>query len=88
MVACSENCLADGWFDILSDNGDEGGFVAAYFSGPIVPPSTSPTALPHFVLFNLAEDPDEKNDVIDKHPEIAEKLKAELAEIIESGRSR
>lgn len=46
------------------------------------------TKMPPFVLYNLAEDPAEKNNVISAHPEIAEKLKIELAEIIESGSSR
>ncbi len=46
------------------------------------------TQMPPFVLFNLAEDPAEKNNIISKHPEIAEKLKTQLAHIIESGRSR
>ena len=36
----------------------------------------------------IAEDPAEKTDVISKHPEIAEKLKTQLAKIIESERSR
>jgi arylsulfatase A len=46
------------------------------------------TKMPPFVLYNLAEDPSEKTNVIDKHPEIAEKLKAQLTEIIKSGKSR
>lgn len=46
------------------------------------------TEVPRFQLFNLEEDPAEKENVIESHPEIAESMKAELAGIIESGRSR
>ena len=46
------------------------------------------TQRPPFVLYNLADDPAEKTNVIAKHPEIAENLKTELAKIIESSRSR
>ena len=46
------------------------------------------TGMPPFVLYNLAEDPAEKSNIITEHPEVAEKLKAHLAEIIESGRGR
>ena len=46
------------------------------------------TKVPRFQLFNLAEDPAEKTNVIDKHPELAERLKAQLAKVIENGRTR
>jgi arylsulfatase A len=44
--------------------------------------------VPRFQLFNLAKDPAEKTNVIDKHPELAERLKAQLAKVIENGRTR
>lgn len=46
------------------------------------------TKVPPFQLFDLSKDPAEKDNVIDQHPDIAEEMKAQLAEIIESGRSR
>ncbi len=46
------------------------------------------TPVPRFQLFNLKNDPAEKNNVIAGHPEIAEKMKTQLAAIIEKGRSR
>ncbi|MDF1824959.1 MAG: arylsulfatase [Verrucomicrobiales bacterium] len=46
------------------------------------------TPVPQFQLFDLSKDPGEKNDVIEEHPELAEKLKGQLDEIITSGRSR
>ena len=38
-------------------------------------------------LFDLESDPREKKNVLDEHPEVAEKLVAEISEIIRSGRS-
>ena len=46
------------------------------------------TKVPEFQLFNLADDPAEKNNVIAEHPELAAKMKAQLEQIIEDGRSR
>jgi len=46
------------------------------------------TPVPPFQLFNLADDPAEKTNVIAKHPDVAARLKAQLAKIIEDGRSR
>lgn len=46
------------------------------------------TAVPQFQLFNLAEDPGENENLWDKHPEIGERLKSQLAQVIENGRSR
>jgi len=40
------------------------------------------TPVPRFQLFDLAEDPGEKHDVIDEHPEVAARMKARLAEIL------
>lgn len=46
------------------------------------------TPMPPFQLFNLDEDPEEQNDVIADHPEVAKRLKAQLAKLIGDGRSR
>ncbi|MBC8354470.1 MAG: arylsulfatase [Planctomycetes bacterium] len=46
------------------------------------------TKVAQFQLFNLADDPAEKTNVIDKHPNVADRLKAQLAKIIQDGRSR
>ena len=44
--------------------------------------------VPQYQLFNLAEDPGERNDVFEKYPEIGERLKDRLAKLIADGRSR
>ncbi|MEM1294463.1 MAG: sulfatase-like hydrolase/transferase [Verrucomicrobiota bacterium] len=44
--------------------------------------------VPQFQLFDLSKDPEEKNNVIEEYPEIAEQLKAQLDSLIEAGRSR
>lgn len=41
-----------------------------------------------FQLYNLNDDPGERTNVIGQHPEVASRMKAQLAQIIESGRSR
>lgn len=46
------------------------------------------STVPRFQLFDLSKDPAEKNNVVDQYPEVAEELKAQLEEIITSGRSR
>ena len=46
------------------------------------------TKVPKYQLFDLSNDPNETNNVIDKHPEIAERMQAQLAKIIDAGRSR
>ena len=46
------------------------------------------TKVPKFQLFNLADDPSEKTNVIEQHPEVAERLQSQLARIIDEGRSR
>ncbi len=46
------------------------------------------TDVPKFQLFNLADDPAEERNVLEQHPEIAEKLQQQLAAIIADGRSR
>ena len=46
------------------------------------------TKMNQFHLFNLADDPAEKTNVIKKHPKKAEELKAMLAQMIQEGRTR
>ena len=46
------------------------------------------TPVPQYQLFNLAEDPGEKHDVLESNPEVAERLKAQLNKLIAAGRSR
>ena len=46
------------------------------------------TTVAQFQLFDLSKDPGEKKNVIKQHPEVAQKLKDQLAKIIEDGRSR
>lgn len=46
------------------------------------------TPVSRFRLFDLSKDPAEKNDLFHDHPEVAERLEAQLAEIIGKGRSR
>jgi arylsulfatase A-like enzyme len=46
------------------------------------------TQVPQFQLFNLVDDPGEKNNVIANHPDVAKKLQTQLAKIIDDGRSR
>ena len=41
-----------------------------------------------FQLFNLADDPAEQNNVLGQHPDVAKRLKKQLTEIIEAGRTR
>jgi len=47
-----------------------------------------PRKVDRFQLFDLASDPSEQTNVITEHPEIAAKLKQQLAEIVQAGRSR
>lgn len=54
----------------------------------VVETELSNTPVPRFQLFNLAQDPAEQHNVIDQHPEIAEKLKTRLAKIIADDRTR
>lgn len=46
------------------------------------------TKVPQFQLFDLANDPTESKNVISDHPDIADRLKLQLAKIIEDGRTR
>ena len=85
---------------VQQDNGSNGTY--ALRSGPwklhrygkksarnvVVEKQLANTKVPQFQLFNLDDDPAEKNNVIDKNPEVAKRLKAQLNDIIDSGRSR
>ncbi|MCA9179626.1 MAG: sulfatase-like hydrolase/transferase [Planctomycetales bacterium] len=44
--------------------------------------------VPQFQLFDLEQDPQERHNLIDKQPAVAARLKAQLASLIEAGRSR
>lgn len=44
--------------------------------------------VPRYQLFNLADDPAEKKNVANAHPEVASRLTERLTQIIERGRSR
>ncbi len=46
------------------------------------------TPVPQFQLFDLSKDPAEEKNVIEKHPDVAERMKMQLAELIAAGRSR
>ncbi len=46
------------------------------------------TPVPRYQLFHISEDPGEKTNVIEKHPDVAARLKAQLEKIIKDGRSR
>lgn len=54
----------------------------------VVEAQLSSTKVPQYQLFNLKDDPTEKTNVIEKHPEIADRLKKQLANIIQQGSSR
>jgi hypothetical protein len=40
------------------------------------------------MLYNLAEDPGEKNDLVEKHPQMAKKLFLQFTDYRDSGRTR
>ena len=46
------------------------------------------TKVPEYQLFNLDDDPSEKTNVIQDHPDVAKQLREELEQIIQSGRTR
>jgi len=54
----------------------------------VVETALSNTKVPQLQLFNLSEDPGEKTNVIEQHTDVAERLKSQLARIIQDGRSR
>ncbi len=45
------------------------------------------TPVPKFQLYDLSKDPAEKHNVIEQHPDVAQRLKKQLASLIENGRS-
>ncbi len=85
---------------VQQDNGNSGTFglrvgdwkLQRYNKKParnvVVEAKLANTKVPPFQLFNLATDPGEKTNLIDEEPEVATRLKAKLALIIEEGRSR
>ena len=46
------------------------------------------TPMPQYQLFNLKEDPTEKNDVSSQRPEVAKRMQEQLQKIIDDGRTR
>jgi hypothetical protein len=46
------------------------------------------TPVPRFQLFDLSTDPGEEVDVTDQHPDVAERMKEQLAKLTAAGRSR
>jgi len=44
--------------------------------------------VPQFQLFRLSNDPGEQKDVLEQYPEIGDRMKSRLAELIAAGRSR
>jgi arylsulfatase A-like enzyme len=46
------------------------------------------TPVARFQLFDLSTDPGEEVDVTDRHPDVAERMKQQLAKLIAAGRSR
>ncbi len=92
---------AEGRSDFVQqDNGSAGNY--GYVSGDwklllhakeqgrnlVVEKSLENSKVPKYQLFNLADDPAEKKNLIDDRPKIAEEMKAQLTEIIEAGRTR
>lgn len=54
----------------------------------VVEKELATTEVPRFQLFDLAADPGETDDVIERNPELAVRLKKRLEEVIAAGRSR
>ena len=46
------------------------------------------TPAPRFALFDLSKDIQEKKNVAEQHPEVFARMKQELQDIIDAGRSR
>lgn len=46
------------------------------------------TPVPEFQLFDLSSDPGEKNDLMEQHPDVAARLKQQLADLVAAGRTR
>ena len=85
---------------IQQDNGGTGNFgfrvgkwkLVRYDSGQanneIVEQPLARTKMPQFQLFDLELDPGETTDVIAQNPEVGERLKSRLANLVAAGRSR
>jgi arylsulfatase A len=85
---------------VQQDNGGTGNFgfrvgdwklvryETKFANNEIVEQPLQRTPQPQFQLFDLAKDPGEKTDVFAKNPEVGEKLKARLAAIVATSRSR
>ena len=81
---------------VLQDNGSRGTFALRagkwklhrYDSGStynvVVETTLAKTPVPRFQLFNLEDDPGEQENVIDQHPDVAERLMMQLAGIIDN----
>ncbi|NIL96482.1 MAG: sulfatase-like hydrolase/transferase [Planctomycetales bacterium] len=50
--------------------------------------TSSPPAPPRFSLYDLETDPAEKRNVAQQHPQVFERMKAELQQLLDDGRSR
>ena len=46
------------------------------------------TSVPKFQLFDLANDPNEQHDIMEKEPVVARRMQEQLAAIIANGRTR
>lgn len=53
----------------------------------VVEKTLANTPVPQFQLFDLAKDPGETNDVLAQNPDVAERLKTRLANLIAAGRT-
>ncbi len=89
---------------VQQDNGSNGNFGLRVFADDgdwkllrhdkerayhlVVETQLGRTEVPKFQLFDLANDPGETHNVIEDHPEVAERLKNQLQQIIDDGRSR
>jgi len=82
---------------IEQDNGARGnyGYRAGNWKlqrfGPRQPKkgeSSSAPAAPRFALYDLEKDPAEKQNVWKQHPEVFQRMKAELQKLLDDGRSR
>jgi hypothetical protein len=44
--------------------------------------------VPQYALFDLSQDPAEKNNLAEKNPKVFERMKSELQKFLDDGRSR
>ncbi len=85
---------------VQQDNGNQGtyGFRAGQWKllrhdgqrayNAIVQQELQNAPVPQYLLFDLAQDPGETDNVLEKHPDVADRLKRQLTTLIDSGRSR